>query len=210
VKSSTISAACSVVDVLGADIRTAFIDRYVGLELKDYRRIFRVTDTNEAGALDNVSRRFAWFRRLLQTYEVEAGRVFPLEWRVGWSLFAKFIDITRHVCIGEFDPKVADRKGREDMSVLLDKAKTQLTVPLLLDTLQQTMEFESSIATKFGVPVSALIGRRISPCLTVIDSYPRSSGRPRPRTQPLDLPPPSPLPLRRTWVSTSTLRTSTR
>jgi hypothetical protein len=105
VKSSTIAAACSVVDVLGADIRTAFIDRYVGLELKDYRRIFRVTDTNEAGALDNVSRRFAWFRRLLQTYDVEAGRVFPLEWRVGWSLFAKFMDITRCVCMGEVEPK---------------------------------------------------------------------------------------------------------
>jgi hypothetical protein len=94
--------------------------------------------------------------------------------------------------------------------VLLDKAKAQLTVPLLLDTLQQTMEFESSIATKFGVPVSALVGRRIPSFLTFSDSCPRSSGQPRPRIQPLGLPPLSPLPLSRIWVSTSTLRTSTR
>jgi hypothetical protein len=95
IKSSTIIATCGVVDVLGADIRTSFVDRYVGLELKDYRRIFRVADANEAGGLDNVSRRFAWFRRLLQTYDIEAGRAFPVEWRVGWSLFAKFLEITR-------------------------------------------------------------------------------------------------------------------
>jgi hypothetical protein len=95
-KSSTITAACGVIDALGTDLRTQFIDRYVGLELKDYRRIFRVAEANEAGGLDNISRRFAWFRRLLQTHDVEAGRVFPKEWRVEWWLFAKFLEITRY------------------------------------------------------------------------------------------------------------------
>jgi hypothetical protein len=94
-KSRQITAACGVVDVLGPDVRTHFVDRYVGLELKDYRRIFRVAEANEAGALDNISRRFAWFRRLMQTYDTEAGRVFPAEWRVEWCLFTKFLEITR-------------------------------------------------------------------------------------------------------------------
>lgn len=70
------------------------MDRYVALELKEYRRIFRATD--EAGQLDNLSRRFAWFRRLLQTHETEQGRVFPAEWKVGWFITAKFIEITRY------------------------------------------------------------------------------------------------------------------
>jgi hypothetical protein len=96
-KTSTISAACGVIDVLGPDVRSHFVERYVGLELKDYRRIFRVAEANEAGALDNISRRFAWFRRLLQTYDTEAGRVFPKEWKVEWWLFTKFLDVTRCV-----------------------------------------------------------------------------------------------------------------
>ena len=93
IKASVVADACLVIDVLGHDVRAQFIERYVALELKEYRRIFRATD--EAGQLDNLSRRFAWFRRLLQTHETEQGRVFPAEWKVGWFLTAKFIEITR-------------------------------------------------------------------------------------------------------------------
>ena len=95
IKPALIADACLVVDVLGADVRAHMVDRYVALELKEYRRIFRATD--EAGQLDNISRRFAWFRRLLQTHEVEQGRVFPVDWRAGWYLLAKFSEITRSV-----------------------------------------------------------------------------------------------------------------
>ena len=95
IKPTVIAAACEVIDVLGPEIRAQFVERYVALELKEYRRIFKATD--EAGQLDNLSRRFAWFRRLLQTHENEAGRVFPGDWRVGWHLTAKFTEITRSV-----------------------------------------------------------------------------------------------------------------
>ena len=76
-------------------MRTHLVERFVALELKEYRRIFRTND--EAGQLDNISRRFAWFRRLLQNHEIEHGRVFPSEWRVSWHLLAKFGEITRYV-----------------------------------------------------------------------------------------------------------------
>lgn len=42
---------------------------------------------------------------------------------------------------------------RDDMSVLLSKAGSSMTVQLLLDTLQQTTEFESSIAKKWATSV---------------------------------------------------------
>ena len=97
IKSSLIADACLVVDVLGPDVRTHVIERFVAMELKEYRRIFRTND--EAGQLDNISRRFAWFRRLLQQHELEQGRIFPATWRVSWHLLAKFTEITRSVCI---------------------------------------------------------------------------------------------------------------
>ena len=95
IKPGVVTDACLVLDILGPDVRAQFVERYVALELKEYRRIFRATD--EAGQLDNLSRRFAWFRRLLHTHETEQGRVFPAEWRTGWFLTAKFIEITRSV-----------------------------------------------------------------------------------------------------------------
>ncbi|PFH49037.1 hypothetical protein AMATHDRAFT_64066 [Amanita thiersii Skay4041] len=131
IKAPLIADGCHVVDVLGPDFRSHLIDRYVALELKDYRRIFRPTE--EAGQLDNISRRFAWFKRMLQTHEIEQGRVFPVEWRVGWHLLAKFTQITR-----------------EDFAALLSKAGSSLSVKSLLDNLQLVVEFESAMSKKWA------------------------------------------------------------
>lgn len=53
------------------------------------------TENAEASGLDNIDRRFAWFRRMLGRHEVEQGRVFPEEWKVGWALVGGFVDVTR-------------------------------------------------------------------------------------------------------------------
>lgn len=155
-KSSLISDACSVVDVIGLDFRLHLIDRYVGMELKEYRRIFRTTD--EAGQLDNISRRFAWFRRLLHTHEIEQGRVFSAEWKVGWHLLAKFTEITK-----------------DDIAALLLKAKPSLTVKVLLDNLQITIEFESAMARKWATPfqeiLNAAAGTQTQPRSTISSAF---------------------------------------
>ena len=44
----------------------------------------------------------------------------------------------------------------EDLSSALSKAGPKLTVILLLDSLQQTTEFETFLGRKFGVPVSII------------------------------------------------------
>ncbi|KAI6021528.1 Vps53-like protein, partial [Pisolithus microcarpus] len=140
-RTSQITDACSVVDVLG-------LDRYVAIELKEYRRIFRAND--EAGHLDNISRRFAWFRRLLTSHETETGKVFPVEWRVSWWLFTKFVAITR-----------------DDLSTLLSKAGSSLTLKLLLETLQQTTEFESAMSKKWAASLDEILSAASSPAAPV-------------------------------------------
>ncbi|KAH7107994.1 Vps53-like protein [Auriculariales sp. MPI-PUGE-AT-0066] len=138
IKLSVISDACLVVDVLGEDVRNHFIEKYCSLELKDYRRIFKSTD--EAGQLDNVSRRFAWFRRVLTTCEEENGAVFPESWKVGQHLCAKFSQLTR-----------------DDLVGLLQKAAPTLTVTALLDALQHVLDFESAMSKTFKVPMGELV-----------------------------------------------------
>ena len=77
-------------------MRAALTSRYTALLLAEYRRIFRLTD--EAGQLDNIARRFAWFRRVLSTHEGGLGRAFLPEWNVGWVLLGGFVEATRCVC----------------------------------------------------------------------------------------------------------------
>lgn len=63
-------------------------------------------------------------------------------------------DYKVHIACGTvrlpFSPKLA----RDDMTALLSKAGSKLTVKQLLDTLQETMDFELSITRKFGTSVS--------------------------------------------------------
>lgn len=44
----------------------------------------------------------------------------------------------------------------DDLSTLLSKAGQSLTLKLLLDTLQQTIEFESAMSKKWATPVCIL------------------------------------------------------
>lgn len=51
----------------------------------------------QAGQLDNLSRRFSWFRKQLASSDEEYGQVFPPGWKVGQHLVGRFAEITRFV-----------------------------------------------------------------------------------------------------------------
>jgi len=115
-----------------------FVEKYCALELKEYRRIFKSTD--EAGQLDNVSRRFAWFRRILDASSEEHASVFPESWHVPQHLTAKFAHLTR-----------------DDLVGVLQKAAPSLTVTALLEALQHVLEFENTMARQFKKPMSEIV-----------------------------------------------------
>ena len=136
-------------------MRHHIVDRFVALEMKEYRRIFRTND--EAGQLDNLSRRYAWFRRLISSFEIEQGRVFPAEWKVGWHLLAKFAEITRFVTSYPVATYSDIVDCRDHVTTLLTKIGPALTVKALLESIQITLEFEASIAKKWVTPVSTIV-----------------------------------------------------
>jgi hypothetical protein len=73
--------------------RNALLKWYSLLLLRDYRRIFGAA--SEAGQLDNITRRFAWFRRMLKSHEEENAAIFPPAWNVGAVLTAGFSEVTK-------------------------------------------------------------------------------------------------------------------
>ncbi|ORY89757.1 Vps53-like protein [Leucosporidium creatinivorum] len=151
-KNAQLTDAALVVDALGEDAKTQLFSWYTLLLLRDYRRIFG--SHSEAGQLDNISRRFAWFRRILKTHEDENAILFPPGWNVGAMLAGGFSEVTR-----------------DDLKSVLAKAAPQLQVGLLLEALGQTTEFEREMSRKYSMPfdsISALSSVR--------------SGRPGPAT----------------------------
>ncbi|KAI1145711.1 Vps53-like protein [Nemania diffusa] len=132
----TLVEACAVMDALGDTARSRLVSWYVNTELREYRQVFRGND--EAGSLDNIGRRYAWFKRMMKGYEEEHSSIFPPHWRVGETLAMAFCDGTRD-----------DYKGILEKSMRrVDGAK--IDVNLLLSCLQETMDFEQSIERRFS------------------------------------------------------------
>ncbi|KAK8121649.1 hypothetical protein PG984_010319 [Apiospora sp. TS-2023a] len=128
--------ACGVMDALGDAARQRLVAWYVNTELREYRKVFRGND--EAGSLDNIGRRYAWFRRMIKTYEEEHYGIFPPHWKVGEVLATAFCDGTRDDFKG-----ILERSMRRTDGVKID-------VNLLLSCLQETMDFEQGLERKFA------------------------------------------------------------
>ena len=130
-----LSEACLVMDALGDNARSRLITWYCNTQLREYRQVFRGSD--EAGSLDNISRRYSWFKRMMKTYDDHHAAIFPVYWHVDEMLANAFCEGTRD-----------DFKGILAKSVRRSDGQT-LDVNLLLSCLQETLEFEHGLEKKF-------------------------------------------------------------
>ncbi|OBT82865.1 hypothetical protein VE02_08566 [Pseudogymnoascus sp. 03VT05] len=135
-KRGMLKEACLVMDALGDTARARLITWYCNTMLREYRQVFRGND--EAGSLDNIGRRYSWFKRMWKTYDDEHAAIFPLSWRVNEMLANAFCEGTR-----------------EDYKAILEKSTRRtdgntLDVSLLLRCLQETLDFEHSLEAKFA------------------------------------------------------------
>lgn len=135
-RKGTLVEACGVMDALGDTARARLVTWYVNTELREYRQVFRGND--EAGSLDNIGRRYAWFKRMMKGYEEEHASIFPPHWRVGETLAMAFCDGTRDDYRGILEKSMRKVDGK------------QIDVNLLLGCLQETMDFEQSIERRFS------------------------------------------------------------
>ena len=147
-----LAEACLVLDAIGENARSRLITWYCNTSLREYRQIFRGNDEvrltatfgilacspkTQAGSLDNISRRYAWFNRMLKTYDIEHAAIFPVHWRVNELLANSFCEGTR-----DDYKNILQRSARRADGQTLD-------VNLLLSCLQQTLDFEQAIERRF-------------------------------------------------------------
>ncbi|PYH96404.1 hypothetical protein BO71DRAFT_439621 [Aspergillus ellipticus CBS 707.79] len=128
-----LSEGCQVMEALGDHAKSRLVTWYCNFQLREYRQVFR--NNEEAGSLDNISRRYAWFRRILKIYDEEYGVIFPSSWRVNEILSNVFCEGTRE-----------DFKGILSRSV---RNGQTIDVNLLLSCLQETLDFEHSLERRF-------------------------------------------------------------
>lgn len=108
----------------------------------------------QAGSLDNISRRYSWFTRMLKTYDQEHASIFPAHWKVNEMLANAFCEGTRD----DFKT-ILQRSARRTDGQTLD-------VNLLLSCLQQTLDFEHALDRRLADDVSLI--SEILNCLFVL------------------------------------------
>jgi hypothetical protein len=128
--------ACMVIDSLGDAAKARLMTWYVNTELREYRQVFRGND--EAGNLDNIGRRYAWFKRMMKTHEDEHAAIFPPHWKANETLATAFCDGTRDDFKGILERSMRRTDGQK------------LDVNLLLSCLQETLDFEQTLEKRFS------------------------------------------------------------
>ncbi|CCG83298.1 putative GARP complex subunit Vps53 [Taphrina deformans PYCC 5710] len=124
---ATLNQACELVDVLGEGARDRIIMWYTNSQLREYRNIFRSNE--EAASLDNISRRYAWLKRIYKTYDEDHSAIFPESWRVLEHLVKSSCDTTR-----------------EDLNTVLQKSTPDIKI--LLQALQESLDFEKYLTER--------------------------------------------------------------
>lgn len=148
IRATSLPDAAIALDAIGSQAVVSLLDWYCTLQLREYRRIFRATD--EAGQLDNVARRFAWFRRVVKQHEEEHAAAFLPQWNTARALTGRFADVTR-----------------EDLKSVLVRERSKLQVSVLLEALGATLEFEQQNSKRLNAPFSEIMAANPKPITAV-------------------------------------------
>ena len=101
--------------------------------LYEIKEIFQLDD--EAGSLENLSRRYMFFKKVLNNFNSKYAAYFPASWGIPLALASKFYDMTK-----------------KDLDILLRNelhGKTP-SIDLFMGSLQVTLDFEKYIDVRFS------------------------------------------------------------
>jgi hypothetical protein len=142
-----------VVDALGATARKQLLEEFVQMQLVAYENLFGAG--NQHFVLDQVERRWSWFKRLLKYVDSKFGSIFPTHWRLPLRLCLEFCERTKmHLVLLLTDMESSDRT---DVHALLKALQSALRFEQemserfnLLQELQQSQENEAAQARLFA------------------------------------------------------------
>eukprot|EP01032_Pedospumella_encystans_P018155 gene18155-20675_t len=126
--------SCLVVDSLGVVARRQLLEEFVQTQLVAYDGLFGPNQAHYS--LEQVDRRWAWFKRLLKYIDNKFGSIFPTHWRLPLRLCLEFAARTKlHL---------------QEMLTEME-SQDRMDVHALLKALQSTLRFEAEMTEKFNL-----------------------------------------------------------
>eukprot|EP00906_Rhabdomonas_costata_P030131 RCo042538 len=119
---------CTLVSLMGEETESEFTKNFLKTQLDGYRRSFRSGE--EVGRLCHTEKRYQWFRRFLNEFEENVGRVAPSKWNLPQELAVEFCLITH-----------------ADLTQELQVEPN--TVETLVSSLSKTLAFEKELSSRW-------------------------------------------------------------
>lgn len=132
----TLNDACLVLELLETDAKSQLCRWYFEIQLNDYRGLFKKNP--EVSGLADISRRFAWLKRMLKTFDDTHAAIFPPHWTMADALSWQFCQETKRD-LAEVIIR-SERDGSFDTRVMLA-------------AIQSTIEFEGKLELRFVLQV---------------------------------------------------------
>ena len=138
----TLSQLYLVIDILGVPFRKDLLERFAQLQLIPYEKAFG--HPAKLSGLEQLDRRYAWFKRLLKTADDRVSSIFPASWNLPYHLFVEF-----------------SRRTSRHMADVLSHAETGATeatvhVASLLKALKSVLKFEAEMKASFDIQNKAI------------------------------------------------------
>lgn len=125
---------CALLDALGLDSRREILEDFVKTQLQPYEKLFG--EGKPHFTLDQVERRWAWFKRLLKNIDDSYQTIFPGHWRMSMRMCLEFTE-----------------KTKLHLLFLLSKLEKndEIDVHALLKALKATLRFEQEMVKRFDL-----------------------------------------------------------
>lgn len=132
---------CEILELVDAKYKDKLLSWFYNLQLKEIQSIFNTTD--EAGNMENLSRRYIFFNNILTNIRSHYLNVFPDLWQVDLELTKLFCKVTKQDLTNQL-------KGSNiPSSVILEALKKSLDFEKSLNDTYKTDEFTKIILSLF-------------------------------------------------------------
>ena len=124
--------SCALLDSLGVDSRTDILENFVKAQLQPYEKLFGEGKTHFV--LEQVERRWAWFKRMLKNIDDTYHTIFPAHWLMALRMTLEFTERTK-----------------AHLLLLLTKLQQRddIDVHALLKALKSALRFEQEMVIRF-------------------------------------------------------------
>jgi len=157
---NTLSDTCLVVDALGTEVRSHILSDLVHTQLGPYDVLF--AEGGQHFTLDDVERRWAWFKRVAKNLDNKFLNVIPQNWGVLQHFCVKFCVRTKqhmlqllqesgaaHDGASGVPATTADVAASDVLGLGVSSSGGAVDVSALLKALQTTLRFEEEMSKRF-------------------------------------------------------------